>query len=149
MSKIFSVKLRTGSCIVQAAAIPSIYVLFNEQLVTNLIQSFYSLSVPLTVRSVGFLSLCPLPFSTLCPMSVSTLRCKACWFCHYVHCCLLQIVHCLSLPHSRPSVCFLSLCPLLSSTVCPMSVSTSHFTICWFCDTMSINVFYCMPTVCQ
>jgi hypothetical protein len=93
------------------------------------------------------------------PQSVSTSQCTVCWFCvtmctavfhslsivcqyftvyslfvpcHYVHSCLLQSVHCLSVPHAVPSVGSVSLCPLLSSTVCPLSVSTSRCTVCWF-----------------
>jgi hypothetical protein len=69
--------------------------------------------------------------------------------CHYDHCCLLQSVHCLSVPHTVPSVGSVSLCPLLSSAVCPLSVSTSHCTVCWFCVTMSTAVFYSLSTVCQ
>ena len=49
--------------------------------------------------------------------------------CHYVHYCLLQSVHCLSLPHTVPSVGSVSLCLLLSSTVCSLSVNTSHCTL--------------------
>jgi len=69
--------------------------------------------------------------------------------CHCVHCCLLQSVHCLSGPHTLESVGSVSLCPLLSSTVCPLSVSTSHFTVCWFCVAISAAVFYSLSTVCQ
>ena len=69
--------------------------------------------------------------------------------CHYAHCCLLQSVHCLPVPHTIPPVCSASLCPLLSSTVCPLSASTSHYTTCLFCVTMSTAVFYSLSTVCQ
>jgi hypothetical protein len=69
--------------------------------------------------------------------------------CHYVHCCLLQSVHCLSVPHTVPSVVSVSICPQLPSTVCPLSVSTSHCTVCWFCVTMSTAAFYIPSTVCQ
>jgi hypothetical protein len=69
--------------------------------------------------------------------------------CHYVHCCLLQFVHCLSVPHTVPSVGSVSLCPLLASTVCPLSVSTSHCNASCFCVTMSTVVFYSLSTVCQ
>jgi len=62
--------------------------------------------------------------------------------CHYVHCCLLQSVRCLSVPHNVPSVGSMPLSPLLSSTVCPLSVSTSHCTVPWFCAPMSTAVFY-------
>ena len=61
--------------------------------------------------------------------------------CHYVHCCLLQSVHCLSVPHTIPSVGSVSLCPMLLSTVCPPSVSTSNCTVCWFCVTKSSAAF--------
>jgi hypothetical protein len=91
----------------------------------------------------------------------------------YVHCCLLQSIHCLSGPHNVlsfcsvspftllkdcpqsvsnknvPPVASVSLCPLLSSTVCLKSVSTSHCTVCCFCVTMSTAVFYCLSKVCQ
>ena len=89
--------------------------------------------------------------------SVTTSYCTVCWFCvymspaafyslstvcqyltqyrllvlcHYINCCLLQSVQCLSIPHTVPSVISVSLCPLLPSTVCPLSVSTTHCTAC-------------------
>ena len=146
---------------------------------------------------VGSVSLCPLLSSAVCPLSVSTSHCTVHWFC--VHSCLLQSVHWLSVPHIVPSVgsvstavfqslstvcqyltlyrqlvlclcpllsskvCSLSistsyckyrllvvsLCPLLSSTVCPLSVSTSHCTICWFCVTVTTAVFHRLSTVCK
>ena len=97
------------------------------------------------------------------------------FLCHYVHCCLPQSVHCLSVLHTVPSldsvslcpllpsrVCPLSVstshltligslssCPLLPSTVCPLSVSTSHLTVYWFCVIMSTAAFYSLSTVCQ
>ena len=104
----------------------------------------------------------------VCPLSVSTSQCTAFWFCvtmstvvfynlstvcqyltmysllflcQYVQCCLLQSVQCLSVPHNVQSVVSVSLCPLLSSTACPLSVSTSHCTVCWFCVTMSTDIF--------
>jgi len=120
--------------------------------------SVYSecLSVSHTVLLVGSISLCPLVSSRVCPQSVSTSHCTVCLFCvtmftavfyslsivcqyltlyrllvlcHYVHCCLLQSVHCLSVTHNVPCVCSLSLCPLLPSTVCPLSVSNSNCTV--------------------
>jgi hypothetical protein len=69
--------------------------------------------------------------------------------CHYVHCCLVQSVHCLSVTHTVPSVVSVSLCPLLSCTVCPLSVSNSQCTVCCFCVSMSTAVFYSLSTVCQ
>ena len=141
-----------------------------------LLQSLHCLSVPHTVPSVGSVSLCRLLPSKVCPLSVSTSHCTVCWFCvtvsttalcslsivcqyltlyrllvlcHYVHCCVLKSVHCLSVPHTAPSVGAVSLCPLLPSKVCPLSVSTSHCTVCWFSVTMSTTVFYFLPTICQ
>ena len=141
-----------------------------------LLQYLHCLSVPHTVPSVGYVSLFPLISSTVCPLSVSTSHCTVCWLCvtmstavfynlstvchyltlyrllymcHYVYCFLLQSVHCLSVPHTVPSVVYVSLCPLLSSTDSPLSVSTSHCTVCWLCVTMSTDFFYSLSTVCQ
>jgi hypothetical protein len=121
-------------------------------------------------------SLCNLLHSTVCPLSLSTSHCAVCWFCvtistaafyilsnvcqyltlyrilvlcHYIHCCLLQSVYCLSVPQNVPYVGSVSLCPLLSSTICPMSVSTPHSTDCWFCVSKCTIVFYSLPTACQ
>jgi len=140
------------------------------------LHSVHCLSVPHTVPPLGSLSLCPLLSSTVCPLSVSTSHCTVRWIsvtmstnalyslstvcqyltlyhllvlCHYDHYCLLQSVHCLSVPHTVPSVGSLSLCPLLPSTVCPLSVSTSHCAISWVSDTVSTAVFYILSTVCQ
>jgi len=120
------------------------------------------------VPCVGSVSLCPLLSSRACPLSVSTSHCTVCWFCvsistagfcsvsnvrqyftlycllalsHCVHCCLLQSVHYLSVPHTVPSVASVSLCPLFPFTVCPLSVSTFLCTVCCFCFTMSTAVF--------
>jgi hypothetical protein len=141
-----------------------------------LLQSVHCLSVPHPVPSVGSVSLYPLLSSTVCPLSVSTSPCTVCWLCvtistavfyslstacqyltlypvlvlcHYIHYFLLKSAHCLSVPHSVPSVGSVSLCQLLSSRVCALSVSTSHCTVCWFCVTMSTAVFYSLSTVCQ
>jgi hypothetical protein len=141
-----------------------------------LLQSLHWLSVPNTVPSVASVSLCPLVYSTVSPMSVSTSHCTVCLLCvamptavldclstdclyltlygllllcHYAHCCLLQSLHWLSVPHTVPSVASVSLCPLLYSTVSPLIVSTSHCTVCCFCVTMSTAVFYSLSTDCQ
>jgi hypothetical protein len=135
-----------------------------------LLQSVHWLSVCHTVPSVGSVSLCPLLSSTVCPLSVSTPHSTVCWFCvamstavfcslstdcqyltlyrllvlyPYAHFCLLQSVHCLSVPHTLPSVGSVSLYPLLFSTVCPLSVSTSHCTVCQYLT------LYSLPTACR
>jgi len=140
------------------------------------LKSVHCLSVPHTVQSVGSVSLCPLLSSKVCPQSVNNSQCTVFWFrvtmstsvfyslsnvcqyltlysllvlCHYVHCCFIQSVHCLSVPHNVQSVGSVSLRPLLSSVVCPLSVSTSHCTVCWFCVTMSTAFFYSLSTVRQ
>ena len=113
-------------------------------------QSVHCLSIPHNVPSDGSVSLCPLLSSTVYPLSVRTSQCTVCWFWgHYVHSWLLQFTHCLSVPHTVPSVGFVSLCPLLSSTVCPLSVNISHSRVCWFCVTSSTAVFYSLSNVCQ
>jgi len=118
--------------------------------------------------------LCPLLSTIVCPLSVSTSLCTFSLFCvavstavyyslspvcpyltlylqfvlcHCVHCCLLQSVPCLSVPHSVPSVCSVSLCPLLSTTVCPLSVRTSLCTFSLLCVTVSTSLFYSQSTV--
>jgi len=132
------------------------------------VESVYCLLVSKNVPSLGFVSLCQLLSSTVCPLPVSTSKCTVCWFCvvmstaefcslctvsqyltikrllilcHYVHCCLLQSVHCLSVPHTVPPVGSVSLFPLLPSTVRPVSVGTSHITVCNFFVTVPIFVF--------
>ena len=114
-----------------------------------LLHSVHCLSVPHIIQSVSSVSLFPLLPSTVCSLSVSNTHCTVCWLCvtmstasfyslsnvcqyltlyrllflcHYVHCCLLQSVHCLSVPHTEPCLCSVSLCPLLPSIFCPPSV---------------------------
>ena len=121
---------------------------------------------------------------TFCPLSASTSHCTVSWFCvtvctalfyslfnvcqyltqycllvlcHCDHCCLLRSVHWLSLPHKVRSLGYVTLNPLLSSTVgpmpvstlqcaaCQLSVSTSHWTISFFCVTVYNNVSYSCP----
>ena len=50
--------------------------------------------------------------------------------CHYAHCYILQSVHCLSVPHTVPSVVSVSLCPLLSSTFPQLSANRNLFADC-------------------
>jgi hypothetical protein len=123
MAEIFPVTLRIHSYLLEAAAIVSIYVLYSEKWVTNFLQCVHCLSVHHTVHLFVL--------------------------CHHIHCCLLQCVHCQSVHHTVPSVGSVSLCPLLSSTVCPVSISTSHCTVCLFCVTMSTAVSYSLSAVSQ
>ena len=69
--------------------------------------------------------------------------------CHSVHCCLLQSVHCMSIPHTVPSGGTVSLCPLVSSIVCPMSLITSRSTVSWFCVTVPTTVFFILSNFFQ
>ena len=131
-------------------------------------QSVHIMSVPHTETSLGSVPLCPILSSRVCPHSVSTSHSTVCGFCvtlptvvfhslsnvcqyltlypplvlcHYAKCCLPHSVHSVSVPHTVPSVGSLSLCLLLSSKVCPLSVSSSHCTLCWFSVTMSTAAF--------
>ena len=49
--------------------------------------------------------------------------------CHYVHFYFPQSLQCLSGPLKVPSVLSVSLCPLLYSTISPLSVNTPHCTV--------------------
>jgi len=69
--------------------------------------------------------------------------------CYYVHCLILVSIHCMFVPHTVLSVGFLSLCPLLSSSICPLIVSSSHYTAYLFCVSMNSAIFYNLSTVCQ
>jgi len=82
-------------------------------------------------------------------MYVSTSQCTVLWLCVTVPNCFLQSVHWLKVPHNLPSVNSLSLCPLLISTVGPLSVSTSQCTVCFFHISMFNFVFYSMSIVYQ
>jgi hypothetical protein len=85
--------------------------------------STHFLSVPYIFLSVGSFNMTIATY--ILSMTVSTLLHIVSVSCHCVHCCLLQSLLCLSVPHIVPSVCSVSLCPLLISTVCPLSVSPS------------------------
>jgi len=94
-------------------------------------QSVHCLSVPHTVPSDGSVSLCPLLSSPgLSTVPQYLIRYLLLVLCHCVHCCLLQSLQCLSIPQNVPSVSSVSLYSLLSSTVCPLSLSSSHLTVC-------------------
>ena len=55
----------------------------------------------------------------------------------------------MSIPHNIFSVSSVPLCPLLFSTVCPLSVSTSRCTTRLFCVTMPTDIFQHICAVCQ
>jgi hypothetical protein len=96
----------------------------------------------------------------LCPW-LSTEIVISCWIlcdhskysllflCNYDHSCFLHSVHCLSVPHSVPFVGSVSLCPLLNSAACPLSVSTSQCSVCWLCVPVSNDDFDSLSTVCR
>ena len=94
--------------------------------------------------------------------------------CLSVHCCVLQFVVCLSVPHTQQSVYSLSVpytkksvhslsvphiipsfgsvsvCPLLFSKVCPLSVSTSHSPPLGFVSLsplLPLQSFHCMSVL--
>ena len=119
-----------------------------------LLQSVQLLPVSHTVTSVGSVSLCPLLSSrvclllvstchcTMCPMSLSTSQCTECWCCDTMsrdvfyslpiacHCLTLYSLCSLSLPNTVSSLNSVSFCPVLSSAICPLPLSTSHCTFC-------------------
>ena len=65
---------------------------------------------------------------------------------HYVQCCPLQSVDCLSTSHCNIFWLCVSLCPLLPSTVCPLSVSIPHT----IPSVASVSLCPLLPsTVCQ
>lgn len=129
-----------------------------------------------TGPSLVSLSLCPFLPPRVCPMFVRTSHFTVCWscvtmrnavfyslccvwyyftqcrlkfMCHYVHYCPLHSFHCLSVPHTAPSVGSVSLPSMLSSEFCPISVITSHVTVCWFCVSISTDAFKHLSTVCH
>lgn len=97
------------------------------------------------------------------------------FLCHYINRSFQQLFHCLSLSHNVPTIFSVSLYPLLFFTVWPesalihnipsvvsvslcqlprstiflLSLNTSHFTVCWFCETISTAAFYSTSNVSQ
>jgi hypothetical protein len=115
--------------------------------------SLYCLSVLNTVPFVSSLSVCAQLTSTVCPLPLGTSHGAVGWFCitmhtsvfyslssfcqylvwyrpfllcHYIHSSFLDFFHCVLVPHTVPSVSSGSLCQLISSAVCPLSVSNFH-----------------------
>jgi hypothetical protein len=58
-------------------------------------------------------------------------------------------VNILSQAFTVPILGSVSLCPMMSSTVCPLSVSTSQCNDFWFCATTSTAEFYSLSAFCQ
>ena len=110
--------------------------------------------------SLGFVSLCPQLSSTfLHYLSVRHIL-SPLVLCHTVHCSVQKSFHCLSEPytpqsvnclsvtghflsviHTEPSFASVSLCPLVSSKIYPLSFSTSHCTACCSRVTMHSAIF--------
>ena len=65
------------------------------------------------------------------------------------HCHLVQYVHCLSVPHTVLSVGSLSLFPLPFCSVCPLSLSTSHCSVCHFPVPLTTCALFSLSTVFQ
>jgi len=113
--------------------------------------------------------------STVCTLSVGTSHFNVRWFfvtvsttvfyslstvcqyltlyrqfviCHYDQRFILQSLRYQLVPHIVPSVDSVSLCPTPASTLSPMSVSTSHCTVCLFSITMPSDLFYSLSTFC-
>ena len=142
-----------------------------------LLHSVHCLSVPHNVQSVGSVSLCQLLSSIVCPHFVITFtRYIRLVLCHFVQCYFLYSAHDVSLPHIVQTIGFVTLCSLLHSTVClvsvntsncnilccsasmcplppstacPLFISTSMCTICWFCVTMPNAVVYSLSALGQ
>jgi hypothetical protein len=101
-----------------------------------------SLSIPHTVPPLGSVSLCPLLCFTV-RQYLTMYRLLILY--RHVHCCLLLSVS-ISPCSALGSV---SLCTLMCSTFCPLSDSTTHCTVPWFCATVSTAVFHSHFTVCR
>jgi len=136
-------------------------------------QSVHCLLVSHTVLSSGSLTFPPQLSSSVCPLSLRNSHCTVCQFpvplstgvlfslsnlsqyltlyclsvpCPSLHWCLVQSVQCLSVP---PTVLFVSsgsLSPLVSCSVCPLSVDNSHCIICQFPVPFSICVLFSLST---
>jgi len=107
--------------------------------------SLLCLLVDHSVPSYGSELLCPLFSSAVSPMSYSTSYCTFCWFCLFCVTMSTAVFYILS------TVCqYLNLyrlfsvllCPLLTSTFCPLSVRKWHRTVCCLCFTVSTSVLY-------
>jgi len=109
----------------------------------------HCLPVPHILQSVVSVSLCPMLSATVFSLFVSTSHCTVCWFRVTMSTANFYGQTSLSVPHTLPSFGSVSLCPRLFSLVCPLPVSTSHFTVHWFCVTVSTANFYSLSTFCQ
>jgi len=66
--------------------------------------------------------------------------------CHYVHCCLVRCVHRMSVHHIFLSLISVTLSPLLSSRISPLSAVPQTLL---FCVTMPNAVFWNLSNICQ
>jgi len=82
--------------------------------------------------------------SRACPFSVSTSHYTVCLFCVTISTALFYPLQCPSVPNTALPVGSLSLCPLVTSTLCRMSVSKSQGTV--FFSVVLSTVFYIRST---
>jgi len=101
--------------------------------------------------------------------------CRLLDLCHYINLCLVHSGHFLSVPYTVPYVGSTSLCALFSCIFCTMSVIILHFTVCFsvsvcpmlsftfyppsvstplctvfsFCGTVYTDFYCSLSTVCQ
>ena len=103
-------------------------------------QSLHCLSVLHSVISVFSVSMSTHIFYSLSTVCQYLTLYRLFVLCHCVHCCLLHALHFLTVPESVPSLCPVSLCPMLFSTVSSLLFSTSNCTFFLFCVTTSTSV---------
>ena len=114
----------------------------------SLLKSAQILQLHYDVPSFGSVSISPLLSSKLCPMSTSIFNvqsvvCISLCLLSYSKICDLSVFH-------KTAFWFCVTLSLMSSTFCPISVSTrtSHCTVCWFCVTVSTAVLYILSSLC-
>ena len=115
----------------------------------GLLQSLNCLSVPHNVPSVFPVCLCPLLSSTASSTSFSTSQYAVCSF--FVTMSTVVFYNLSTVCQYATLYRNLILCHYFHwfLLVCPLSVSTSHSTVCWSSVTVSTLVFYIISTGCQ
>jgi hypothetical protein len=136
--------------------VPSVCSVSTYQLLISTV--FHRLSVTHAETIFGSLSLWELLPSIFSPSSHSTSPCTGCWFrvpiSTAVFFCLSNVFKYVTFVRSVGSV---SLCSFLFYYESPISVSKSHYTLCWFCFTMYTTVshvyqyhmMYCLLFLCN